>query len=69
MFLTLQERAETLEMELAKTSAQLKQLQIMQTAVMTKNQLLEKLLRLNKQADLKSVLELPTSVAVSLLDF
>ena len=59
-----QARSQTLEAELAETSAQLQQLQVMQTALKTKNQLLEKLVQLNKQADMKSVPEMAHANAV-----
>ena len=64
--LTLQERTLALEAELAQSSAQLQQLQALQTSLTTRNQLLEKLLRLNKQAEFKSRPEVPQSSAVSL---
>jgi len=61
----VQERTQALEAELAQTSAQLQQLQALQASLRTKNQLLEKLLHLNKQADFKASPELPQSSAVS----
>ena len=61
----VRERTQALEAELAQTSAQLQQLQALQASLRTKNQLLEKLLHLNKQADFKSSPELPQSSAVS----
>lgn len=61
----LQERTQALEAELAQSSAQLQQLQALQTSLRTKNQLLEKLLHLNKQADFKASPELPQRSVVS----
>ncbi|DBA78406.1 TPA: hypothetical protein ACH3X2_007903 [Trebouxia sp. C0005] len=63
----LQERTQALEAELAQSSAQLQQLQALQTSLRTKNQLLEKLLHLNKQADFKASPELPQR-SVTVLD-
>ncbi len=61
----VQERTQALEAELAQASAQLQQLQAVQASLSTKNQLLEKLLNLHKQANFKSSPELPQSSAVS----
>ncbi len=61
----VRERTQALEAELAQTSAQLQQLQALQASLRTKNQLLEKLRHLNKQADFKSFPELPQNRAVS----
>ncbi|DBB00508.1 hypothetical protein WJX82_001772 [Trebouxia sp. C0006] len=62
----VRERTQALEAELAQTSAQLQQLQALQASLRTKNQLLEKLRHLNKQADFKSFPELPQNRATVL---
>lgn len=64
----MQERTESLERELASTSAQLTQLQSMQTAINAKNQMLTKLLQLNGQTDQRSAVELPKSFSVRYIE-
>lgn len=62
---SLQARASSLEAQLEHASEQLRQLQLLQEAHRTKIKLLEKLVHLNKQADMKSVHSLPSNQAVS----
>lgn len=61
----VQERTASLQAELAKTSAQLQELQALQTSLKTKNQLLTKLVDMNMQAEFKSCPEPPATNAVS----
>ena len=61
----LQARASSLEAQLEHASEQLRQLQLLQEAHRTKIKLLEKLVHLNKQADIRSVHGVPSTQAVS----
>ena len=63
----LQARASSLEAQLEQATAQLQELEVLQEAHRVKIKLLEKLVHLNKQSDMKSVHELPPAEAVSTL--
>ena len=60
----VQEHTDSLESKLAKTSAQLKELQKMQESINAKNEMLVRLLQLSKQAESKPSPDLPAATAV-----
>ena len=60
----LQARTETLEAALLQSAAELRHVQAMQTALRLRNQLLEKMVQLNKQAEPKSLPDYPPSKMV-----